>query len=215
MTWLSDEPMRPRPINATRSKCGCSSHELRQCGNDGAVGFLIADGQTQAHPASHSLPCAAGRCRGRSGRHRPRGALRAAAGKCTSRKLPTLGVTLRPSASSSRVSQASQWSLWATRAARHGRSAIAAAPAASAGADDIERPANAVERVGDMLRAIGPAEPQARQGRGSSKMSASSRHCRMARRARSRLHSHCAGHIRHRPRRARAGSPPAGRHAAA
>ena len=68
-----------------------------------------------------------------------------------SRKLPTLGVTSRPSAPISRGQPGQPVLVVRDGAARYARSsASAATPAASAGAVDVERPADAVQRIGDM-----------------------------------------------------------------
>ena len=85
-------------------------------------------------------------------------------GRWTSTKFATLGVTVRPSFSIS----ASEPRRASARCApppppRARVSSIAATPAAMRRRRDVERPADAVEHVGDVRRAIGPAEPQPRQ----------------------------------------------------
>ena len=132
-------------------------------------------------------------------------------GKCTSRKLPTLGVTSRPRRELLR---------------QPGKPLVIMGDGAldmrlvgdrrSAGSKcrgaDIEGPPNAVQHVGDMGRAIGPAEAQRSQ---AIDLRESARHhdiVEWSRRARCPIHSRCAAHIRRKPRRAPAGSPAAGRH---
>ena len=71
-------------------------------------------------------------------------------------------------------------------------SPMAATPAAIAARTHIERPANPVQHVGHMGRAIGPAQAQAPQARRFSRRCASSPHCRTLPQARGPIHNHCA-----------------------
>ena len=91
-------------------------------------------------------------------------------------------------------------------------SSIAATPAAIDGRADVERAANAVERIDDVRGPVEPAEAQRREAVDLRERAATSRRSRTSRRARCRTRNRCAARIRHRPRRspaARSSAAPA------
>ena len=135
--------------------------EFRQRLHHQPVGLLAADRHAQARSAACRRRPGAGSARAWSGTHwRPRRCGPCCSGKWISTKLATLGVTLRPSLPISSVSQASQRVLCSRERSWCAVSSIAAMPAAIAGSVDVERPADAVDRIDHVRRPVHPAEPQ-------------------------------------------------------
>ena len=65
ITWQSDEPMRPRPISATRSKCGALTQGTPSVRRR-RRGWLPREPMVRrSAAAAHRPPCAAARCRAR------------------------------------------------------------------------------------------------------------------------------------------------------
>ena len=209
MAWAIDEPIRPMPISATLSNSGFASRHLRamksaQRRDDRAVGVFGADRQAQAMRQA----VGARRRAGSAARGRESVGVRGVASssaKWISTKLPTLSSTRRPSVRMFSISQARH--LLVVRDGGFDMGAILQRRRRRAlrRRRDVERPADAVEHVGDCGRAIGPADAQAckaidlREGPRHHDIVDNSRP------ARCRPRNRCAAHIRHRPRRSRAG----------
>ena len=188
-----DEPISPMPMSARRSKSGSRGAGPSRSGMAGAPARKSASAATTSRFAS-SLPTvrrsasrqAVGRRRAR--RIRPRAVRKASAsfarlcparaGKWTSRKLPTLGVTVEAErldlAASARAASARYarrlLPIW--RVVGERRDARPRSPAV-----DVEGPADAVQRVDDMRRRHSTSRGADWRGRRSSRRCASSRHC--------------------------------------
>ena len=167
-----DEPISPMPMIATRSKIGAASggpersahrpparHEIRQRGDDAAIGLFAADRHAQAVRQAVGATARNTKPRALKKRSASFAVLPGVAGNCNSTKLPTLGVTLdRRALAISSVSHGSQRALCSAAVATCAWSSIAATPAAIAAPVDVERPAHPVQRVDDARRRVGPAE---------------------------------------------------------
>ena len=225
-----DEPISPRPTRAMRSKSGVSRggpetlrHRVPPCrksrrgGDDEPVRLLVADGEAQAHPAGRKHRHGAGSGRGSAGtRPRPSRVLPASFGKWISRKLPTLGVTLRPKRLDLAREPGEPFLVVARRPSPTWPSSwIAAMPAAMAGPLTLNGPRMRLTASTTWAGADHPAEAQI--GKAVDLREGARHHDVLGgrRRVRGRPRNRCGGHIPHRPHRARAAHAAAGPHAGA
>ena len=182
-TRASDEPIRPMPTRAIFSNSGCgmalSFSGIRPARRRRRDWPLRCRRSCAARWENHSRRRAAGCSRARDRKSSASAAeCFSSSGKWISTKLPTLGVTRRPSFASSSVSQRSQWSLCATVRSTWARSRKRGDAGLDRGGVDVERPAHAVDRVDDVRRRVHPADAQRRRGHGSSRRCGSSRRSR-------------------------------------
>ena len=101
-TRASDEPIRPMPTRAILENSGCGtglqlSRNSDERRDDAAIGVLGADGHAQRIGKAVAGDAPQDDSRAPTGKRRPPSAVcLPSSGKCTSTKLPTLGVTLQP-----------------------------------------------------------------------------------------------------------------------
>ena len=145
--------------------------------DDLAVGVLGADGEAQAIRQSVGQQRHAGSGRARRGTRRPRRP-RPCLRNGSARNCPRCRPRASRACGCSAISQLRHVSLCATAGLDMGAVLQRGGRCELRGNGDIERPADAVQHVGDLRRAIGPADAQPREAIAFSRRSASSRRWR-------------------------------------